>query len=256
LFAVKGAGRSSDGKQTASSGSLINAFQYTARESDPETSLYYYRARYYDPNAGRFLNEDPPGFLSGGINFYEYVENSPLGFTDPNGFQAQPASTCCDPQKTKDIQKQLQDAFSGSSAANSKVFQKYKPCLQKMAGDITFQCGPPPPGKPTECGHTVTPGVVFLTPNGIAGKGGCKAAKSTVAHEMVHSCYNRDFAGPNVSSIDQEKEAFGIECQLFGLDAVTHSSRSLYIPDWSRGFCAQRCVEIRNARSNPTFPRS
>jgi len=112
------------GKQTASSGSLINAFQYTARESDPETSLY----------AGRFLNEDPPGFLSGGINFYEYVENSPLGFTDPNGFQAQSASTCCDPQKTKDIQKQLQDAFSGSSAANSKVFQKYKPCLQKNGG--------------------------------------------------------------------------------------------------------------------------
>ena len=34
------------GKQTGSSGSLTNWFQYTARESDPETSLYYYRARY------------------------------------------------------------------------------------------------------------------------------------------------------------------------------------------------------------------
>ena len=37
------------GKQTASSGSLTNPFQYTGRELDPETSLYYYRARYYDP---------------------------------------------------------------------------------------------------------------------------------------------------------------------------------------------------------------
>ena len=36
------------GKQTASSGSLVNPFQYTARESDTETGLYYYRARYYD----------------------------------------------------------------------------------------------------------------------------------------------------------------------------------------------------------------
>jgi YD repeat-containing protein len=40
------------GKQTASSGSLTNPFQYTASEFDPETSLYYYRARYYDPSGG------------------------------------------------------------------------------------------------------------------------------------------------------------------------------------------------------------
>jgi uncharacterized protein RhaS with RHS repeats len=41
------------GKQTASSGSLTNPFQYTAREFDSETSLYYYRARYNDPNVGK-----------------------------------------------------------------------------------------------------------------------------------------------------------------------------------------------------------
>jgi hypothetical protein len=36
------------GKQTASAGSLVNPFQYTGRELDSETGLYYYRARYYD----------------------------------------------------------------------------------------------------------------------------------------------------------------------------------------------------------------
>jgi uncharacterized protein RhaS with RHS repeats len=41
------------GKLTASTGSLVNPFQYTARESDTETGLYYYRARYYDPSTGR-----------------------------------------------------------------------------------------------------------------------------------------------------------------------------------------------------------
>ena len=65
------------GKQTASTGSLVNSFQYTGRESDPETGLYYYRARYYDPKAGRFLSEDPLGFEAG-INKYVYVENRPI----------------------------------------------------------------------------------------------------------------------------------------------------------------------------------
>ncbi len=72
------------GKQTASSGSLTNPFQYTAREFDPETSLYYYRARYYDPAVGRFLSEDPVSFY-GGFNFYLYDDNDSVDFTDPWG---------------------------------------------------------------------------------------------------------------------------------------------------------------------------
>ncbi len=36
------------GNTVATSGSLVNSFQYTGREFDAETSLYYYRARYYD----------------------------------------------------------------------------------------------------------------------------------------------------------------------------------------------------------------
>src|SRR5207245_6649918 len=59
-------------------------FQNTAGESDTETGLYYYRARYYDASTGRFLTEDPMGFGVGG-NFYRYVYNSPVGLTDPMG---------------------------------------------------------------------------------------------------------------------------------------------------------------------------
>ncbi len=57
-----------------------------AQKFDVEGGLYYYRARYYDTNSGRFLSEDPIGF-SGGINFYEYAGNAPTMLVDPTGFQ-------------------------------------------------------------------------------------------------------------------------------------------------------------------------
>ena len=75
------------GKQTSSSGSLVNPFQYTAREFDPETNLYFYRSRYYDPSTGRFMSEDPARFLVGS-DFYSYVANSPTNAIDPSGQNA------------------------------------------------------------------------------------------------------------------------------------------------------------------------
>jgi len=75
------------GKSKSSTGTTTNPFRYTGRELDSETGIYYFRARYYDPAAARFLNEDPIGF-EGGINFYPYVLNNPLNLRDPNGQNA------------------------------------------------------------------------------------------------------------------------------------------------------------------------
>jgi RHS repeat-associated protein len=61
-------------------------FQYTGRENDIETGLYYNRARYYDPSVGRFLSEDPSG-LTGDSDSYRYVANSPTNLVDPSGLQ-------------------------------------------------------------------------------------------------------------------------------------------------------------------------
>jgi RHS repeat-associated protein len=79
------------GNTTNSSGSLTNFFRYVARDFDTETNLYYYRARYYDPNAGRFLSEDPMRFTTG-INFYRYVKNNATNLADPYGLKVQ---ECC-----------------------------------------------------------------------------------------------------------------------------------------------------------------
>jgi RHS repeat-associated protein len=73
------------GKLTASTGTLANPFQYTGREFDSETGIYFYRARYYDPTIGRFASEDPTGFRSDDLNFYRYVHNSSINYTDPAG---------------------------------------------------------------------------------------------------------------------------------------------------------------------------
>jgi RHS repeat-associated protein len=75
------------GKLTASTGTLTDPFQFTGREFDSETGLRFYRLRYFDPNIGRFLSEDPIGF-DGGINFYRYVQNNPSLLIDPFGLSS------------------------------------------------------------------------------------------------------------------------------------------------------------------------
>jgi RHS repeat-associated protein len=63
-------------------------YAYTGREWDGETGQYYYRARYYDPTVGRFINEDPLGFGAGDTNIYRYVGNSPTNAVDPSGLES------------------------------------------------------------------------------------------------------------------------------------------------------------------------
>ncbi len=71
------------GNTSASGATTSNAFRYTGREND-DGSLYYYRARYYNSQIGRFISEDPIQFR-GGVNFYSYVQNNPITFHDPLG---------------------------------------------------------------------------------------------------------------------------------------------------------------------------
>ena len=64
-----------------------NPFAYTGREYDA-ADLYFYRARYYDPQTRRFLSKDPIEFLSGDWNWYRYVGGDPVDFVDPMGLAA------------------------------------------------------------------------------------------------------------------------------------------------------------------------
>ncbi len=107
------------GKLTGSSGSLTNPFQYTAREFDSETSLYYYRARYYDPSAGRFISEDPQRYEF--TSFYSYVGENPVLWKDPLG---------------------LWKCKNGDCGGLAPGLKNSLDCLEKCAGlDLTVTCG-------------------------------------------------------------------------------------------------------------------
>jgi RHS repeat-associated protein len=58
-------------------------FRFAGQYEDGETGLYYNRFRYYDPEAGQYIRQDPIG-LAGGMRLYGYV-NDPLTWIDPLG---------------------------------------------------------------------------------------------------------------------------------------------------------------------------
>ncbi len=69
---------------TTMTGASTNVQEFTGRENDG-TGLYYYRARYYSPQMGRFISEDPMQFRAD-VNFYSYAGNAPTEFIDPQGW--------------------------------------------------------------------------------------------------------------------------------------------------------------------------
>ena len=68
-----------------------NQFRYSGEYFDKETGYIYLRARYYDPNVGRFISEDSyTGEISDplSLNLYTYCGQDPVNHVDPSGHDA------------------------------------------------------------------------------------------------------------------------------------------------------------------------
>ena len=81
-------------------GEVYNPYQFTGEAWDGEVELLYLRARYYQPEVGRFITKDPwPGDdqRPGTLNGYVYVLNSPVNYADPTGLDfTGPGPACPD----------------------------------------------------------------------------------------------------------------------------------------------------------------
>ena len=74
----------------------LGAFGYTGQAWLPTVGAWYYKARVYESELGRFLQPDPIG-TDGGINLYAYVGNDPVNLTDPTGLCGEDGGAPCPP---------------------------------------------------------------------------------------------------------------------------------------------------------------
>jgi RHS repeat-associated protein len=113
--------------QILSGTTLLTRYLYTGREYDFDTHLQYNRARWYDPETGRFLSEDP---AADDTNLHAYAGNSPTNARDPSGMWAEPEDWLVDsPELIPVVPRYRNHQIVGSMGWDNQVGNSLVPAL-------------------------------------------------------------------------------------------------------------------------------
>jgi RHS repeat-associated protein len=112
--------------KSQTSASLSSDFLFTARYTDPTTSLQWNLNRWYVPAIGRWASEDPIGFAAGDPNPGRYVGNQATTAFDPSGLQDVPRPL---PPVTPEVPKPLPpttDSGDDGSTCPRRLFPNWR----------------------------------------------------------------------------------------------------------------------------------
>lgn len=190
------------GNVISSTGASAQPFRYTGREWDAETGLYYYRARYYDAEIGRFLNEDLFG-NDEGLNLYAYVGNDPINFRDPTGLYKLVGFPPDKEQQMKDaidaaIKKLKEGCPSCAGPGGPKIVKALETATYVYDPD-NESCGV---NNPILFFRHITVSALAFDP------ARCCVLASTLTHEASHRALNTTDADKPGSAWEIEKKCF------------------------------------------------
>jgi len=96
-------------------GAAGNRYRFSSKEVHPQTGMYYYGFRFYEPNLQRWTSRDPIEEM-GGLNLYGFVGNSPVNYVDPLGLE----SFMFPPQYAQS--REFRDGFNQGMASSALGF--------------------------------------------------------------------------------------------------------------------------------------
>ena len=107
--------------ETNVTGTAHQPFRLQNQYFDEETGLHYNLMRYYEPEAGRFVNQDPIGLFSGN-NLYQFAPNAQI-WIDYWGLARLTYRHTIKPDKKTNI-SELRRQIRGQIKAMNKIIQE------------------------------------------------------------------------------------------------------------------------------------
>ena len=218
-YDVFGAPTIYDANYTEISPSAIgNPYMFTARRADDETALYYYRARYYAFDIGRFLQSDPLGYADG-LNRYNYCGNNASGYVDPFGtfsiyaeggviYEPSPNGFGRISPPSALQQKQIDKVIQGMNSTGEPVFEQIAQSLEGR--NIYVDCYLTNSKTAGWVDKGTKPNNIYLSPDifndinrGVkSGEVASYSVFTTLVHEDLHLVSRYDYSGGDFTWMD------------------------------------------------------